>query len=261
MKYWTKEDDPKIPQMRRRLDHFYANTTQYNAFQSISNQAECWKWVAQEVRARLANSTDTIKIRVLEFGAGRTGFARYLNAELRHRVHFSVQDITPQNKEFLREEADEVFIGDVDRVDGEFDILFSTFVWEHISNPAATLEQLLKLTNSKGKIFLFSPRYDLPLYCPPALRHLSKTRQYTASVKLYLGRLGNRLAGRPGFWVTPDPAVLNTPNWFRDSDAVHLVSLYDLKSALRGRARVRTLYHGINWRRRQSQLRVCIGVC
>ncbi len=256
---WTKETDPQVPRMRERLDAFYRSTTEYHAFHDVSDQATYWASVGESIDRRLAARGDTDgPVKVLEFGAGRTGFARYLSDAQRRGVHFTAQDVTDANREFLGGEADAVHIGDLSELSGPFDIVFSTFVWEHVSNPAATLETVLSLLNPGGELFLFCPRYDLPMYRPPALRHLPKWRQYLATLQLSLDRLRVRLGGRPGFWVTPEPAVLNVEHWFRDADAVHLVSLHDLRAALRGRADVEVVdaAGGLRWRLLQLQVRI-----
>lgn len=260
MKLWLKEDHPAIAEMRQRLDEFYGSTTTYNAFNAVSDQQKCWETVLGEIASRLERSEATrgSPIRVLEFGAGRTGFGRFLGEPHRAKVTFVAQDIVDANAGFLREEADEVFIGDLSQVSGHFDVVFSTYVWEHVSNPVATLETLLRLVSPGGVLLLFSPRYDAPLYVPPALRHLPKWRRWTASVRLWLDRLRVGAGGAPGFWITPRPAVLDVEHWYRDADAVHLVSIHDIQRALAGRARVTKLVAGTRWQERLLQLRVRI---
>jgi hypothetical protein len=63
------------------------------------------------------------------------GFARTLGKP-RPQVHFTAQDVAGQNREFLRTEADAVLIGDIAALEGHFDVIFSTFVLEHGTNPA-----------------------------------------------------------------------------------------------------------------------------
>lgn len=259
MKLWCREDDPVVGSMRARLDAFYASTREYDAFNTISNQASCWVHVAEAIQARIDKSPPGHRCRVLEFGAGRSGFGRFLDGEgLRGRVQWEVQDVVGVNGDFLRSEADDVHIGDLKDVPGTFDIAFSTFVWEHVSNPAATLDTLLGMLPVGGALLLFSPRYDLPFYRPPALRHLSPAKQLIASLLLFGDRARVRAGGRPGFWVTPEPAVLHAKNWYRDADAVHLVSLLDLRRAIGKRGTVTLLCEGASLRTRLLQLRVAV---
>ena len=111
---------------------------------------------------------------------------------------------------------------------GQFDIIFSTFVWEHIAEPQATLDYLLERLAPGGSLFLFSPRYDVPGYVPPALRHLPRFYSLWLSLWLQVTRLSTLLGGRAKFWIVTDPALFHVTPWFRDADAVHLVSRHDL---------------------------------
>lgn len=259
MNLWLRETDPKIQAMRSRLDGFYATTNQYDAFNAVSDQSRCWKPVLDTI-TDLAERDPSRPVRVLEFGAGRSGFGRFLPAKIRSAVHWTVQDVVDANADFLREEADTVHVGDLMGLSGEFDVVFSTYVWEHVSNPAQTLDVLLNMLSPHGALYLFSPRYDLPFYRPPALRHLSMPRQVVASLLLIKDRVRVKLGGRPGFWITPEPAVLNVDDWFRDADAVHLVSLKDLEAATRGRAVVTSLTSGVAFLQRRLQLRVRLNL-
>ena len=232
--YWSRETDPSVNELRQNLDKFYATTTEYAAFNEVSQQEGCWAKIVE----RLHDHEGSEPVRVLEFGAGRSGFGRYLG-ELRPQVKWTVQDITPVNRDFLDVEADHVHIGDVNQLSGQYHVIFSTFVWEHITNPLATLEHLISLLKPSGSLFLFSPRYDLPGYVPPALRHHSKFKAQWITLRLWADRQRVRLGGQPGFWIVTDPALLHTEQWFRDSDAIHLVSLADLRSYLSRRGVLR----------------------
>lgn len=240
--------------MRRQLDHFYQSTDQYTPFDQVSDQSSCWAWVYQRI-LELSEQAER-PIQVLEFGAGRTGFMRHLPRHLRDRMRFVAQDVTDANREFLEQEADEVVIGDIAEVAGSMDVIFSTYVWEHISNPVATLERLLDMLRPGGSLFLFCPRYDVPLYIPPVLRHLSKSSQHAATGRLMLARMRTRIGGRGLFGIVTEPAVLGQTQWFRDADAIHLVSLNDLRQHLASRATVRRLDADLSWVQRRLQLRV-----
>ena len=99
-----------------------------------------------------------------------SGFAGYLEQHgIRDLVELHAHDVTSHNVEWLRSAADQVYIGEVSEIDlpGEFDIIFSTYVLEHVSNPSVHLETLWKQLvpprspAGGGSLFLISPRYDL----------------------------------------------------------------------------------------------------
>ena len=239
MKYWTSESDPGISVLRRRLDDFYSdNDNEYQAFESTSQQHPYWNTVVEQISKLQKTLPAGAKLKVLEFGAGRSGFVHALGS-LRPTVNLTLQDVTAVNQDHLRAHGDEVQICDLADLTGEFDVIFSTFVWEHVSHPRKVLETLLDHLAAGGSLFLFSPRYDVPGYVPPALRHHGRLHGIWLSICLQLSRLGTRLGMKNGdFWIVTNPSLFSVPKWFRDSDAIHLVSLYDLKAYLRGRATV-----------------------
>jgi SAM-dependent methyltransferase len=230
---FSTEEDPRTKELRERLDSFYAQTSDYSAFHESNWQPVYWQPIAAYALKLLA---DKGECRILEFGAGRTGFKKYMQEylqdaeieqELGDRLIFDVQDVTPQNQDYLAAQAKQVYIGDLLEVRQKYDIIFSTFVWEHLTTPRAVLDHLLSLLNPGGSIFLISPRYDLPFYLSPSCRHLSKGDRIKLSLWLSLKRLLTLFGQKPSFLIHLDP-VLFHQKWFRDADAIHWVSLWDL---------------------------------
>lgn len=224
----TNESSPAVPDLRRRLDEFYAKTAAYDDFnrEVPSHRPE---WVP--VRNRMVELLDADKpCAVLEFGCGRTGFGHFLGKD-RARVTFDVQDITDRNRDCLDPQVDKLWVGDLRTVDKRYDIIFSTYVWEHVSEPRATLSHLLSLLNPGGSLFLFCPRYDAPGYVPPSARHYPLATKCIIGVWLAAARLGSILTGRPRFLIHTDPALFHLP-WYRDSDAIHWPSWWDLASSM-----------------------------
>ena len=178
------------------------------------------------------------KIRILELGAGRTGFPDWLEcAELRKSAEFVAQDVTGINRAWLEQRCDEVLIGDAaDRLTGgPYDMIFSTFAYEHFVSPARVLETSLAVLAPGGLLGIVSPLYVAPGYIPPALRHLPRWKGLAASCFLAWQNLYARLCGRPNFWIVTEPALF-THGYRIDADAVHLVSSGDLAVSLRNRA-------------------------
>lgn len=219
----TTEKSQAAQELRSRMRRFYDSVPNYDAFAETNDLGPFWRPILAEVRAR----AETGGCRVLEFGAGRSGFAMKLGA-LRPRVEFHVQDITGVNAEHLRTMADHVWIGDLGQITGRFDVIFSTFVWEHLPNPRESLGKLLELLSPDGCLILASPRYDLPGYVPPSARRLGKRSQWLLSAWLTLRRARVALGADPDFLVHSEPACLHGP-WFRDADAIHWVSRFDLR--------------------------------
>jgi SAM-dependent methyltransferase len=232
---WITEADPQLPRLEEMLTAFYNDSTnKYPAFEADSRHDCYWSIVKESVQHKMATPAPApANVRVLEFGAGRTQFGAFLK-ELRSCVTFVTQDITHCNTKHLQTVSDRIYIGDIADMKGEFDIIFSTFVWEHVTKPKQTLEALLALLAPSGSLFLFCPCYDVPGYVPPSLRHFGTFYGLWLSGRIFVNRLASLITGRPGFLVVANPAVFHGP-WFRDSDAVHLVSRYDLYTYLRNR--------------------------
>lgn len=221
------ENHPETSRLRERLQSFYESVSDYPAFMEVTYKPEFWTPIRQAI-SEIVDSGE--KCRVLEFGAGRSGFGKFVG-NLRQKVIWEVQDITDQNVDFLKATADAVHLGELCTINHYFDVIFSTFVWEHLTNPKTTFRHLLSILAPGGRLFLAAPRYDCPLYFPPSARHYSVLHQLFLNAWLLWMRLHTRLVRQAKFYIHVDPAVLHRP-WFRDADAVHWVSLHDLKSEL-----------------------------
>jgi SAM-dependent methyltransferase len=221
------ENSTEVTELRQRLDSFYSSTKDYTAFHEANSKPEFW----QPIKANIQDIIEqTGSCRILEFGAGCTGFGDYLQA-LRQLVIFDVQDVTASNEKYLLTQADHVYIGDVCNINNQYDIIFSTFVWEHITNPKAVINHLLNLLNTGGSLFIVSPRYDFPFYLSPSAKHLSLIQRFYISIWIQWRRLLVLSGGEPDFLLHFEPAILYC-EWFRDADAIHWVSLWDLKRHL-----------------------------
>src|SRR5436190_1857084 len=116
-----REDDPRVGELRARLDQFYRSTGEYTAFQSVNRMPEFWAPIAAEIRRiveqrKAAGGAEGggrgAKCRVLEFGAGTSAFGEFLGP-LRESVELHAQDVTAQNTPTLRAYFDHVHVGDV----------------------------------------------------------------------------------------------------------------------------------------------------
>jgi SAM-dependent methyltransferase len=218
------------------METFYASSNDYTAFQQPSQHPQEWAYVRGAIRKHLQ---DCQSCRVLEFGAGRTGFASDLDG-LRTAVHFAVQDVTPSNADYLHSQADEVHIGEIGGLRGPFDVIFSTFVLEHVSDPKRTLETLFDLLQPGGSLFLFCPRYDVPFYLSHSADHYGGMHRLAIAAYVCWRRLLTVLTRKPAFLVHSDPALLHM-EWRMDRDAIHWASLIDLQMFFRKRGLVQKL--------------------
>ena len=216
-------DEPQVVELRRRLDDFYAKPKSYQAFETTFDRSDLYR----ALRALLEDVGP--RPRVLELGTGRGDFGLWARRE-HFEVHYEAQDVTAANRDQLATTAEAIHIGDISSIAGEglFDLIFSTYVFEHVSSPRPFLDDVRRLLKVGGWHAMECPRYDLPGYVCPSLRHLSRARQAWISTRLALNRVRARLDGRERFWVNLDPSVFHTDDWYRDSDAVHLVSLFDV---------------------------------
>lgn len=235
-KIFADESDVSVTALRARMDAFYATTISYDAFQATARKDDEWRHVGEAIRERLRHRP---RCKVLEFGAGRTGFGDYLG-DLRPFVEFTAQDVTSANAEFLRTQADHVCIGPIGDVPGTFEVIFSTFVLEHVSDPRATLERLFGMLDRGGVLLLFCPRYDFPFYFSHSADHYTIGRRLRIGFQVLAHRLRTLIGGPPAFLIHPDPSVFHLP-FANDRDAIHWVSLLDLRAFFRDRAILREL--------------------
>ncbi|MEI6561943.1 MAG: class I SAM-dependent methyltransferase [Verrucomicrobiota bacterium] len=232
----TSEDNPLTEALRARMDAFYQSTQEYCAFQEVNDLPNQWRYVRAAVEAVLQKKP---VCRILEVGAGKSGFARFVQ-DLKPSLHYTAQDITRSNEEHLSQAADAVHFNSIGALEGEFDVIFSTFVFEHISDPRRTLEKLFSSLTLGGKLFIFCPRYDVPFYLSHSADHYGALRRLGISLWLVSARLWACLTRRPLFLVHTDPAIFHLPV-YRDRDAIHWTSLWDLEAFFRRRGRIERL--------------------
>jgi SAM-dependent methyltransferase len=242
----TGEDSHEVKELREKMDAFYASCSSYSAFQEPTPKTEEWKHVRTAISETVAAQG---RCRVLEFGTGLSGFSDFLG-ELRPCVELTVQDVTPVNEQYLRPRADRLHIGSILEIEGQFDVIFSTFVFEHVSDPRRTLEKLLTLLAPGGSLYLFCPRCDFPFYISHSADHYGRLRWLALGLEVMLRRIWSLIARKPAFLIHPDPAMLKM-EWRMDRDAIHWVSLIDLRLFFRGHGFVSNLpIHSGSWKDR-----------
>lgn len=225
----------QLAQLEQRMQSFYATVPDYPSFISPSHHPLEWRHVLAEVRC--SNGCRDIPIKILEFGCGRSGFPAWLRDQLAAEgisssmVSITCQDVTPTNQGWLTQEADHVLISSLaqDVLPPEsFSIIFSTHCLEHVARPEQLLTTLQDLLKPGGSLLLFAPRYDLPFYLSPSSFNLTLLQRLPLALRLLLIRWVTRLRGRPAFVIDTNPACLHRP-FRRDADAIHWVSVHDLR--------------------------------
>lgn len=218
----------EVRELRRKLDHFYDTTNQYEAFQGTYDRSDLYGALTRLLGNPQRDQSP--QVRVLELGAGRSGFPVYAKKN-GVSVQYVAHDVTASNRDYFEGLADEILVCDIADIPviGEgYDLIFSTYVLEHVSNPREFLENVRRLLRPGGWHVIECPRYDMPGYVCPSLRHLPRIQQLVLSTKLSASRAASSVKGTTSFYVNVDPAVFHTDHWFRDSDAVHLVGRGDL---------------------------------
>ena len=167
-------------------------------------------------------------IKVLEAGAGRGSVFQGIENLDRGMFHYTAQDITEVVSEHLMRVADDVHIGPLQTIRGQFHIIFSLFVFEHVTRPDEFLTNVERLLLPGGTHILFCPRYDLPGFVCPSMRHLKSLDLFLVEAKRHINNAYTRYgSGEPTFWVNTDPALFHK-KWRRDADAVHIVCQDDI---------------------------------
>ena len=220
---FTAENDSRILELETRLLEFYKKPEDYPVFNQISHKSERWLPIVKAIEKKIA---DHGYCRILEIGAGKSGFGSAISY-LRENVHWTVQDITDFNKEYLQNNADSVFIGNIDKLEGKFDIIFSFFVFEHLTHPHSTLVKFFALLNSGGILFVNCPRYDFPFYLSHSADHYSKYRRFKIAINLIYLRFKSYITKIPIFLIHLDPALFHM-DFYRDRDAIHWVSRHSI---------------------------------
>ena len=206
-----EENEKEISILERKLKEFYDNTDVYIVYEKKTWQPEFWNVIIEKIK-----KTPGKKTRILEIGAAKSGFPEYV-IEKGISTFFAFQDITSRCKEHLSRFTDELYFCPVEEISGRnFDIIFHSYVFEHVTRPKRFLKNVEQLLRVGGCHIIESPRYDLPIYIPPAIRHYGKRMTATYMIKSFLNLY-------PNFSIVKDPAVFHR-KFRRDYDAIHRVT-------------------------------------
>jgi SAM-dependent methyltransferase len=232
MKLLRESDETEIAALEARLFAFYQKGVNYPAFVETSGHPYLWDTVLAIAREK---SGPGRMVRVLEVGAGRSGFGAYLIAKGREGIHYTAQDVTEANVDFLRGQADAVLTHSVTALEGNWDVIFSSYVVEHLCRPRVYVQALWDRLNPGGALVIQAPRYDIPFYLSPAFDHLTGWQRLGWRFRLVFEWVRDAFSSCPAFWIFSDPALFSLP-FVRDRDAVHRVARRDLIKLLGGQA-------------------------
>jgi SAM-dependent methyltransferase len=225
--------DRRLRDLQERMVRFYEKHLPYYRDAAEGDKSFIYEPILHHIKARYASLSRPV--RVLELGAGRTSFVDFLNRSSEADiVEYVAHDINDTNVEFYIENGIEFVCGGWPevRARGQFDLCFSTAVFEHLVEPHRFLQGITEALSPGGDAIIFCPKYGVPGYVPPAIRWLPWIDQQLVTLFLFFSNLWVRATGIPNFWICVEPAVFKKP-WRRDFDAVHMVSFADLKAALK----------------------------
>jgi 2-polyprenyl-3-methyl-5-hydroxy-6-metoxy-1,4-benzoquinol methylase len=223
---YTKEE---LKTISKKLLDFYDSSIKYTAFLEKSDHKVLWSEITKNIN--ISKNNNYKKIDILEVGAGKTGFGEYIKEfKLDTFINYYAQDITKKNLVWLKKNANFIISDDLKnkKYHNKFDIIFSTYVLEHVVQPQTHLNTLFKSLRKNGSLFLFSPRYDFPGYTCPSIRHSTLFNRINVVFKQIFYRIKSFFLKKPMFLIQSDLAIFYK-DFYTDADAVHWVSSIDLK--------------------------------
>ena len=206
--------EDQVQDLSDRLKQFYNSYEDYPVFITTPDHTGWYVSFLDYIKPG-----DTI----LELGAGKTTFGDFAKSH-KQEIEFHTQDITDINSQWLSEHSDKAWICDIDQINEcKYDLIFSTFVIEHLVEPEKFLEAVDKLLKPGGIHIVLGPNYDYPGYLCPSLRHYNNVKKFLICIYLTLFNIARLFRKKAVFLVNYDPAVLHC-SWYRDADACHIVS-------------------------------------
>lgn len=213
-----KENLDEIFELEKRMNNFYNTTNSYIAFEEESSHEEQWKQILKYIERKKATLK---KVKILEVGAGKSGLGKFLRSNgVIEQTELTFQDVTNKNLHWLKQFSNNVIIGDIGIVTGQFDIVVHSYVLEHISRPCQFLTYIYDNLTAVGGINIIEcPRYDFLFYVPNSLNHCSLLDKVRLKLLMIFSKKSN--------YIINDPAVFYLP-FYRDVDAIHLVRIKEI---------------------------------
>ena len=235
----AQSDDSRLQAIQDALKSFFRDNKSYYR-EAEGNKDYIYRPVLKLI-ADMAQSNHPP--RVLELGAGRTSFPRFLREHKTGiQIDLIAHDINETNVDYYAQNSIKFVVGDWPQIkaEGPFDLCFSSFVYEHLVEPHNFLKGMIENLTPTGKIVIVCPKYIVPGYVPPAIRWLPLWKQHLLTCYLSLSNMLTKITKRCNFWICVEPTIIRRP-YRRDYDAVHMVSTEDVRAAVSPNFRVRTL--------------------
>ena len=229
LKPFNKFKKKELEILNNKIFKFYSEGN-YIPYNKITNHKKTlWKSIYKELREQLLTSKK--KIKILEIGAAKTGFAHFLKEKKIYKhIDFYCFDITKNNQKwYQRINCKKSFYKDLDLINHKFDIVFSSYVLEHVVYMEKFLNKNINLLTENGKLYINCPRYDLPLYLNPGCRHIN----FLSKIKIALIQIFYRtitlIFKKNYFLITNDLSIFHKP-YFSDADSMNWVSKFEISN-------------------------------
>ena len=193
------------------LIFFYNSYSNYDSFISPRDHSHLYNHV---VESDVKN--------ILEVGAGVSNAFRYFQEK---NINYHAQDISNQNSKFYDDHKINFLLGDLGMIKSNYNVIFSSYVLEHVTDPQKFLIDQLNLLSINGYILIECPNYYLPFHVPPSLRHYSIFKQFYLTLLLYF----ENIFGRQNEFLINNKPAFKFIKWKRDYDAINIVSYRRLK--------------------------------
>lgn len=240
--FTSDSNDVRLRALEGYLADFYRGNAEYYG-EAQSEKDYIYGPLMREIQMIKSEGKETT---VLEFGAGRSSFPQFMK---RNRPDFPIRyiahDIDESNADYYERLGQDFVVGGWSELEAAMDgsgldVIFCTYVYEHLTRPGEFIEKGLSLLSKNGVMIIVCPKYTLPGYIPPALRWLGSVRGQLITLLLLAKGCVRSVVGRSRFQICVEPAVLKLP-YRRDYDAVHMVWPSDLRYAVPGDFQVRRL--------------------
>ena len=226
----------ELAELRHAMLRFYYSDGSYYERAASSDKA---RFYAEVVSATgLSHKKGAA---VLELGVGTPSFPAYCPAR-GIVIDYECQDVVPWTRNACRPvdlvPKEAFHHGDFLelRFGRRYELVFSTFMWEHVVRPKRFAEKIQDLVSPGGYAVFINPKYDFPLYVNPAMRHFPFHKILAFKLKTSVAVLVG--PGRPQFNMIGTPRCL-VESYERDYDGVHNVLERDLDLTFSGWRKIR----------------------
>jgi hypothetical protein len=119
----NSNDKGALLELESKMTKYYNTVSDYSAFADniVSTHKGQWDNIIKMINKIFSNEN---KIKILEVGAGISGFGDYVK-QYNLNIFYACQDVTTKNMEYLEQNADKVYIGDISNITEKFHVVFS----------------------------------------------------------------------------------------------------------------------------------------